>query len=46
MVELIICPWCLGAMVLIDNGEEKICPICRRVINEEDIEEAVLKEED
>lgn len=42
--ELIVCPWCLSATSVGEDEIEFKCFICERIITEEDIEEAELKE--
>jgi len=44
-MQLIECPWCFHAIETSSEEETFICPICNRVITEDDIEYAECKED-
>ena len=42
-LKLIACPWCQSVTEIPDDTEEILCSICHRIITEEDIEDAEVK---
>jgi len=44
IIQLIVCPWCYSTIEALNHAEEYPCPICQRVITEEDIENAMYKD--
>jgi len=43
---IIICPWCQSATSVYDYEDELRCSSCRRIITENDLEDATVKEGD
>ncbi len=44
-MQLIVCPWCCNTIEASSEEETFTCPICDRVITEDDIEYAEYKED-